>query len=149
MYFLQLKNKEGELVNAMPVMNYTFDSRRFFITPDYSILYIEGNMLYKLKNGFTVPEMDSLYNGQSVTKGISGCHVNFKLPLFDLPFFPFSPPLELSLANYRWIDFEFSGKAMVYSDFISCAELSNKRVDKCLKMQTTEAQKTSGYFFLM
>ena len=51
MYFLQLKNKEGELVNAMPVMNYTFDSRRFFITPDYSILYIEGNMLYKLKNG--------------------------------------------------------------------------------------------------
>ena len=149
MYFLQLKNKEGELVNAMPVMNYTFDSRRFFITPDYSILYIEGNMLYKLKNGFTVPEMDSLYNGQSVTKGISGCHVNFKLPLFDLPFFPFSPPLELSLANYRWIDFEFSEVAMTYSDFIACAELSNRRVDKCLKMQTTEVQKTNEHCSLM
>ena len=149
MYFLQLKNKEGELVNAMPVMNYTFDSRRFFITPDYSILYIEGNMLYKLKDGFSVYEMGMLYNGQNVSKTVSGQHVGFRLPLSDLPFFPFSPPLELSLANYRWIDFEFSGGAMTYSDFIDCAESSNRRVDRCLKMQTTEAQKTNEYCSLM
>ena len=63
MYFLQLKNKEGELVNAMPVMNYTFDSRRFFITDSYDILYIEGNMLYKLRDSFSISEMNQLYNG--------------------------------------------------------------------------------------
>lgn len=149
MYFLELKNKDGELVKAMPVMNFTFDLRRFFITPDYDILYIEGNMLYKLKDGFTVYEMNMLYNGQIVSRTISGHHVGFRLPLSDLPFFSFSPPLELSLANYRWIDFEFSGVAMTYSDFITCAELSNRRVDKCLKMQTTEVQKTNEHCSLM
>ena len=149
MYFLQLKNKEGELVNAMPVMNYTFDSRRFFITDSYDILYIEGNMLYKLRDSFSISEMNQLYNGQAVIKSVSKNEVSFRLPLNDLPFFPFSPPLELSQINYCWIDFESSGKAMIYSDFIESAELSNMRVDRWLKMQTTEAQKTNEYCSLM